>query len=39
MNTPWSWVEEDLLELNEALHQMNGKIVRMALRNFTIWPT
>jgi hydroxyacylglutathione hydrolase len=28
----------ELLELNEALHQMNGKIVRMALRDFTIWP-
>jgi hydroxyacylglutathione hydrolase len=28
----------ELLELNEALHQMNGKIVRMAMRDFTIWP-
>ena len=28
----------ELLELNEALHKMNGKIVRMAFRDFTIWP-
>lgn len=28
----------ELLELNEALHLMNGKIVRKALRDFTIWP-
>jgi len=28
----------ELIELNEALHQMNGKIVRMAMRDFTIWP-
>ena len=28
----------ELLELNEALHQMNGRIVRMAMRDFTIWP-
>jgi len=28
----------ELLELNEALHRMNGKIVRMAMRDFTIWP-
>ena len=28
----------ELLELNEALRQMNGKIVRMAMRDFTIWP-
>ena len=27
-----------LLELNEALKRMNGTIVRMALRDFTIWP-
>ncbi len=27
-----------LLELNEALQNMNGKIVRMAFRDFTIWP-
>jgi hydroxyacylglutathione hydrolase len=27
-----------LLELNEALLGMNGKIVRMAFRDFTIWP-
>src|SRR5260370_846545 len=27
-----------LLELNDALQQMNGKVVRMALRDFTIWP-
>ena len=27
-----------LLELNEALHDMNGKITRMAFRDFTIWP-
>jgi hydroxyacylglutathione hydrolase len=27
-----------LLELNEALREMNGKIVRMAFRDFTIWP-
>ena len=29
----------ELLELNHALHQMNGKVVRMAMRDFTIWPT
>ena len=28
----------ELLELNEALHQMNGKLRRMAMRDFTIWP-
>ena len=28
----------ELLELHEALRQMNGKIVRMAMRDFTIWP-
>jgi glyoxylase-like metal-dependent hydrolase (beta-lactamase superfamily II) len=28
----------ELLELNEALGRMNGKIVRLALRDFTIWP-
>jgi glyoxylase-like metal-dependent hydrolase (beta-lactamase superfamily II) len=28
----------ELLELNEALRQMNGKVVRMAMRDFTIWP-
>jgi hypothetical protein len=28
----------ELLELNEALRQMNGQIVRMAMRDFTIWP-
>ena len=27
-----------LLELDEALHAMNGKPARMALRDFTIWP-
>jgi hydroxyacylglutathione hydrolase len=27
-----------LLELNDALHAMNGTIVRMALRDFTVWP-
>jgi hydroxyacylglutathione hydrolase len=27
-----------LLELNEALQNMNGKIVRTAFRDFTIWP-
>jgi hypothetical protein len=27
-----------LLELNGALREMNGKIVRMAFRDFTIWP-
>jgi len=27
-----------LLELQEALHAMNGTPVRMALRDFTIWP-
>jgi glyoxylase-like metal-dependent hydrolase (beta-lactamase superfamily II) len=27
-----------LLELNDALQQMNGKVVRMAMRDFTIWP-
>jgi hypothetical protein len=28
----------ELLELNEALRQMNGKLVRRAMRDFTIWP-
>jgi hydroxyacylglutathione hydrolase len=28
----------ELLELNEALRAMNGKIVRTAMRDFTIWP-
>ncbi len=28
-----------LLELNEALRNMNGKIERMAFRDFTIWPS
>lgn len=27
-----------LLELNNALIEMNGKIVRVAFRDFTIWP-
>ncbi|HLJ85463.1 MAG TPA: MBL fold metallo-hydrolase [Candidatus Angelobacter sp.] len=27
-----------LLELNEALVGMNGKVVRMAMRDFTVWP-
>ena len=27
-----------LLELNEALRDLNGRIVRMAFRDFTIWP-
>ena len=27
-----------LLELDEALHKMDGKIVRTAMRDFTIWP-
>jgi hydroxyacylglutathione hydrolase len=27
-----------LVELNDALQSMNGKIVRMAFRDFTIWP-
>jgi len=27
-----------LLELQDALHGMNGAIVRLALRDFTIWP-
>jgi hydroxyacylglutathione hydrolase len=27
-----------LLELNDALQRMNGKVVRMAFRDFTIWP-
>jgi len=27
-----------LLELNDALHRMNGKLVRMAMRDFTVWP-
>jgi hydroxyacylglutathione hydrolase len=27
-----------LLELNEGLREMNGKIVRMAFRDFTVWP-
>jgi glyoxylase-like metal-dependent hydrolase (beta-lactamase superfamily II) len=27
-----------LLELNDALRAMNGKVVRMAFRDFTIWP-
>ena len=28
----------ELLELLEALRQMNGQIVRKAMRDFTIWP-
>ena len=28
-----------LLELNEALRDMNGRIQRMAFRDFTIWPS
>jgi hydroxyacylglutathione hydrolase len=28
----------ELLELNEAVHRMSGRIVRMAMRDFTIWP-
>lgn len=27
-----------LLELNDALHRMNGTIVRQRLRDFTVWP-
>ncbi len=27
-----------LLELNDALHAMNGTVIRMALRDFTVWP-
>lgn len=27
-----------LLELDDALRKMNGQIVRMAMRDFTIWP-
>jgi hydroxyacylglutathione hydrolase len=27
-----------LLELNDALRRMNGKVLRMAFRDFTIWP-
>lgn len=27
-----------LLELNDALREMNSKIIRTALRDFTIWP-
>jgi hydroxyacylglutathione hydrolase len=27
-----------LLELNDALRTMNGRVVRMAFRDFTIWP-
>jgi hydroxyacylglutathione hydrolase len=27
-----------LLELNDALQKMNGRVVRMAFRDFTIWP-
>jgi hydroxyacylglutathione hydrolase len=27
-----------LLELNDALRQMNGSIIRRAFRDFTIWP-
>jgi hydroxyacylglutathione hydrolase len=27
-----------LLELNDALHKMNGNVIRMAFRDFTIWP-
>jgi len=27
-----------LLELDEALQEMNGHIVRRAMRDFTIWP-
>ena len=28
-----------LLELNDALHAMNGAVVRTAFRDFTVWPT
>jgi len=28
----------ELLELNDALQRMNGKLERMAMREFTIWP-
>jgi glyoxylase-like metal-dependent hydrolase (beta-lactamase superfamily II) len=28
----------ELLELNDALRGMNGAVVRMAMRDFTIWP-
>jgi glyoxylase-like metal-dependent hydrolase (beta-lactamase superfamily II) len=27
-----------LIELNEAVREMNGKVSRMAFRDFTIWP-
>ncbi|HWZ44504.1 MAG TPA: MBL fold metallo-hydrolase [Candidatus Saccharimonadales bacterium] len=27
-----------LLELNDALREMNGKLVRKAFRDFTVWP-
>jgi glyoxylase-like metal-dependent hydrolase (beta-lactamase superfamily II) len=27
-----------LLELDDALRQMNGKVIRMAMRDFTVWP-
>ncbi len=27
-----------LVELNEALQQMNGRVVRTAMRDFTVWP-
>ena len=33
-----SEVLNELLELNDALQKMNGKVVRMAMRDFTIWP-
>lgn len=28
-----------LIELNDALRSMNGTVTRMAMRDFTIWPT
>ena len=28
-----------LIELNEVLQSMNGAVTRMAMRDFTIWPT
>ena len=28
-----------LIELNEVLRSMNGAVTRMAMRDFTIWPT
>ncbi len=37
-STSWRLSRGTLLELEEALHGMGDKPVRMAMRDFTIWP-